>query len=183
MRRCYNCRRKQTHLLKNHFTNTCLCFRYKLVRQNNGQQLPQDLSLPPVLVSYKNKTDPVNSTNRRITIWLTEMELCLPPAQPTQHKQSHNEVCMNGDLSITGNPSITRQYTNDHLLESHSPGVSQYTGTNAHTLNCTVDKHAQTHTVQTQAYTKIHTFTKKMHINTEPIQSVGAQTVEVIRDL
>lgn len=44
----------------------------------------------------------MNASNHCINAWLTEMELCLPPARPTQHKQTCNEASMNRDLSITG---------------------------------------------------------------------------------
>lgn len=71
----------------------------------------------------------MNASNHCINAWLTDMELYLPPARPTQHKQTCNEASMNGDLSITRKPSIIRQYTNDHLLESHSAGASMYTHT------------------------------------------------------
>ena len=71
------------------------------MKQNSGKQLFQDLFLPPVLASYTNKCDPLNTANHSINAQLTEMELQLPHALLTQHKQTHNEACMNGDLSVT----------------------------------------------------------------------------------
>lgn len=57
------------------------------------------------------------------------MEISLPPVRPKQHKQTYNDaVRPNEGLSITGNLSA-EQPTNDHLLQSTSPGVSNPTAT------------------------------------------------------
>lgn len=113
--------------------------------KNNGQLLPSDLcpSLPPslpfqLLIKQKWPTDHF----KLLYQWLTDRNGALPPflAGPVQHKLTHNEGRLNGGLSLTGKPSITRQYTNDHLRQSHSTAMSmrvQHAHSHSNTHVCT----------------------------------------------
>lgn len=163
--RCCNCRRKEAL-----FPLGCVFLMQtaawislqnnKKGTKNNGRRLPSDLcpSLPAslpfqILIEQKWPTDHF----KLLYQWLTDRNGALPPflAGPVQHKLTHNEGLLNGGLSLTGKPSITRQYTNDHLRQSHSTAMSMSV------------QHAHSHS-NSHAWTRAPTRTRAHKQNSRP---------------
>lgn len=69
-----------------------------------------------------------------INAWVTEMKICVPPAQPAQNKQKYNNATMNGDLSITGNYPLGNIQKIKSWIQIHQVWGSKYKHTHTHII-------------------------------------------------